>query len=156
MNNLFYIKNIQTALDTHHNREVLVTLNNGTEIHIGECYESWEQWGGTRSELATTVGIADAFNDWLHGDVEPDESEYHDEVVSVAKDWLKENLSEWCKDIDCFDARMEYALNVIDKDRTTLRHANDELYRDMQDALETWCADNGYDAEDFDIEYLVI
>lgn len=157
MSELFYIKNIQTTFDTHHNRGVLVTLNNGTEITIESCYESWQQYGGTTAELATTVDIADIFNDWLHGKGdEPDESDYHDVLVETAKGWLKENLSEWCKDIECFDARMEYALNVIDKDRTTLQHANYELYRDMQDALETWCADNDYDAEDFDVGYLIL
>lgn len=48
-------------------REAIVTLDNGTEIHICACYESWEQWGGTRDELGCTVSIADCINDWLHG-----------------------------------------------------------------------------------------
>lgn len=48
-------------------REVMCTLDNGTEIHIAECYESWEQWGGTTDELACTVDIADCINGWLHG-----------------------------------------------------------------------------------------
>lgn len=48
-------------------REVVCTLDNGTEIHITDCYESWEQWGGTRDELACTVDIADCINGWLHG-----------------------------------------------------------------------------------------
>lgn len=153
----YFITKIDTKDNTVEDRQVLVTLNNGTQITIESCYESWQQWGGTTDELATTVGIADIFNDWLHreGD-ELDEIDYHDELVSIAKDWLKENISEWCKDIECFDNRMEYALNVIDKDRTTLQHANYELYRDMQDALETWCAENDYDVEDFDVEDLVI
>jgi len=50
------------------NREVLVTLDNGTEIHICACYESWQQWGGTTDELGTSVWVADEANDWLHGD----------------------------------------------------------------------------------------
>ena len=48
-------------------REVVVTLENDTEIHIAACYESWEQWGGTKDELGCTVDIADCVNDWLHG-----------------------------------------------------------------------------------------
>lgn len=48
-------------------REVVVTLENDTEIHIAACYESWEQWGGTKDELCCTVDIADCVNDWLHG-----------------------------------------------------------------------------------------
>ena len=48
-------------------REVIVTLSNGTEIHITSCYESWEQWGGTTDELRTTVELAECVNDWLHG-----------------------------------------------------------------------------------------
>lgn len=48
-------------------REAVVTLDNGTEIHICACYESWEQYGGNKDELGATVDIADCINDWLHG-----------------------------------------------------------------------------------------
>ena len=48
-------------------REVVCTLDNGTEVHITHCYESWEQWGGNRDELSCTVDVADCINDWLHG-----------------------------------------------------------------------------------------
>ena len=48
-------------------REVVCTLDNGTEVHITDCYESWEQWGGNRDELACTVDVADCINEWLHG-----------------------------------------------------------------------------------------
>lgn len=48
-------------------REVVVTLDNDTEIHIASCYESWQQWGGTRDELCCTVDVAECANDWLHG-----------------------------------------------------------------------------------------
>lgn len=47
-------------------REVLVTLDNGTVVHIGSCYESWQQWGGTTDELYATVDVADIMNGWLH------------------------------------------------------------------------------------------
>ncbi len=53
------------------NREVAVTLDNGTEIHIGACHESWEQWNGTRDELYTTVDVAEHYNAWLHGGSDP-------------------------------------------------------------------------------------
>lgn len=56
--------------DNIENREVVVTLDNGTEVHIVRCYESWEQFGGTTDELSCTVDIADCVNDWLHGDDE--------------------------------------------------------------------------------------
>lgn len=57
--------------DDTEKREVVVTLDNGTEIHIESCYESWQQWGGTRDELSTTAVIAECVNDWLHGIGEP-------------------------------------------------------------------------------------
>ena len=47
-------------------REVLVTLDNGTVVRIGSCYESWEQWGGCTEELQETVEVADMVNEWLH------------------------------------------------------------------------------------------
>ena len=34
-------------VDKVEDREVRVTLSNGTEIHIVPCYESWQQYGGT-------------------------------------------------------------------------------------------------------------
>lgn len=64
------------CVEFHHNddpekREVVVTLDNETEIHIESCYESWQQWGGTDDELRTTVKVAERVNDWLHGIGEP-------------------------------------------------------------------------------------
>ena len=49
-------------------RKVKVTLTNGTKIYIIPCYESWEQYGGTESELWTTLPIAEKYNKWLHGE----------------------------------------------------------------------------------------
>ena len=49
------------------NRQVEVTLSNGTVIKIEKCYESWQQYGGTVEELGMTVGIAERYNNWLHG-----------------------------------------------------------------------------------------
>ena len=49
------------------NRQVEVTLSNGTVIKIEKCYESWQQQGGTIEELGMTVDIAERYNNWLHG-----------------------------------------------------------------------------------------
>lgn len=49
-------------------REITVKLNTGSKIHIQPCYESWQQYGGEEDELSYTMDIAEAFNDWLHGD----------------------------------------------------------------------------------------
>lgn len=48
-------------------RKIKVTLTNGTRIYIERCYESWQQYGGTREELWLTVPIAERNNGWLHG-----------------------------------------------------------------------------------------
>ena len=61
-------------------REVMCTLDNGTEIHIAACYESWEQWGGNRDELGCTVDIADCINDWLHGLEDEPPAEVYDYI----------------------------------------------------------------------------
>ena len=62
------IKKIEFLYEKQPNRrEVKVTLNNGTKIHIVKCYESWEQFGGTIDELRVTVPIAEKYNGWLHG-----------------------------------------------------------------------------------------
>ena len=73
-------------------REAVVTLNNGTEIHIAPLYESWHQWGGTTDELWTTVSIADCINDWLHGIEDDPPAEVYDYIeddcVVDFKDYL--------------------------------------------------------------------
>lgn len=76
MNDLQVIKVEFLNTDSIKDRECICTLNNGTEVHISSCYESWEQWGGTRNELYVTIPIAERINDWLHGvGDEPDEIE---------------------------------------------------------------------------------
>jgi len=52
-------------------REVKVTLENGSEITIVACEESFEQYGGTIDELYSTIDIAMEVVDWLHGGDEP-------------------------------------------------------------------------------------
>lgn len=61
-------------------REAIVTLDNGTEIHICACYESWEQYGGYKDELGATVDIADCINDWLHGIEDEPPAEVYDYI----------------------------------------------------------------------------
>lgn len=48
-------------------RKIKVTLNNKTRIYIESCYESWQQYGGTKDELYLTMPIAEKYNWWLHG-----------------------------------------------------------------------------------------
>ena len=61
-------------------REAIVTLDNGTEIHICACYESWEQYGGCKDELGATVDIADCINGWLHGLEDEPPAEVYDYI----------------------------------------------------------------------------
>lgn len=76
MDDLQVIKVEFVNTDSIKDRECNCTLNNGTKVHISSCYESWEQWGGTRNELYVTMPIAERINDWLHGvGDEPDEIE---------------------------------------------------------------------------------
>ena len=53
--------------DKVEDREVKVTLSNGTEVHIVACHEGWEQYGGCVEELKKTIDIAERYNAWLHG-----------------------------------------------------------------------------------------
>lgn len=55
-------------VDKVEDREVKVTLSNGTQIYIVACHESWEQYGGCVEELKKTVDIAEKYNAWLHGE----------------------------------------------------------------------------------------
>ena len=61
-------------------REAVVTLDNGTEIHIAACYESWQQYGGCRDELVATANIAECINEWLHGIEDEPPSEVYDYI----------------------------------------------------------------------------
>ena len=54
--------------DKVEDREVKVTLSNGTEVHIVACHESYEQYGGCVEELKKTIDIAERYNAWLHGE----------------------------------------------------------------------------------------
>lgn len=53
--------------DNVEEREILVTFDDGTEVHICACYESWQQYGAPADVLRRTVGIAERNNAWLHG-----------------------------------------------------------------------------------------
>lgn len=60
-------------------REVLVTFDDGTEVHICACCESWEQYGAPTEVLWKTVSIAERNNEWLHGigEFDPDTSQHN-------------------------------------------------------------------------------
>jgi hypothetical protein len=68
--------------DKVEDREAVVTLDNGTEIHISACYESWQQYGGCHDELVATVNIAECINDWLHGIEDEPPAEVYDYIES--------------------------------------------------------------------------
>jgi len=55
-NKLGYITQIQFTLDT------------GTNITAEPCYESWQQWGGTREELWETVPLLEKYNPQFYRD----------------------------------------------------------------------------------------
>ena len=62
------IKKIQHLwANTISRRQLKITLTNGTIIRADACYESWEQYGGTRDELGITLDIVERNNAWLHG-----------------------------------------------------------------------------------------
>lgn len=86
-------------------REVHVTLDNGTIVKICACYESWEQYNATTDELYTTVDVAEYYNDWLHGDEEPEPFEdKHPELLEGYEDddefdeITREDVVEFIKD----------------------------------------------------------
>lgn len=67
-----YIKSVSYLHENRKNgRELKIKLSNGTTIKACSCYESWEQWGGTRKELFITMPVVEAHNDWLHGGDRP-------------------------------------------------------------------------------------
>jgi hypothetical protein len=68
--------------DKVEDREAVVTLDNGTEIHISACYESWQQYGGCHDELVATVNIAECINDWLHVIEDEPPAEVYDYIES--------------------------------------------------------------------------
>ena len=72
MNKEPYIKSIYYMGENRPSRRKLrILLSNGSVIHAEACNESWEQWGGTESELFITMPIIEKHNDWLHGGDRP-------------------------------------------------------------------------------------
>jgi hypothetical protein len=61
-------------------REVIVTLDNDSQVHITACYESWEQWGATTDEKWCTVPLADRVNEWLHGETDEIPTDVYDYI----------------------------------------------------------------------------
>ena len=102
--------------DNIENREVVVTLDNDTEVHIVRCYESWEQFGGTTDELCCTVDVADCVNDWLHGD---------DELPTEVYDYIyKEEDEERDEDEDCEPTDVSILEKLIEKEYNTFKEKN--------------------------------
>ena len=57
--------------NTPSRRKLKIKLSNSTIIYAESCYESWQQWGGTETELYITTSIVEAHNNWLHGGKRP-------------------------------------------------------------------------------------
>jgi len=55
-------------VDNIEKREIVVTLSNGSIIHIIACHESWQQYGGTTDDLYVSMEVAEKYNGWLHGE----------------------------------------------------------------------------------------
>jgi len=53
--------------DAPDERCIKIYLSSGTVITAVPCYESWQQWGGTRDELYSSMPVVEQFNGWLHG-----------------------------------------------------------------------------------------
>ena len=54
-------------------RVINVHLSNGTDVHIGRCWESYEIYDCTYDEKQVCQPIAEEFNDWLHEGLSEDE-----------------------------------------------------------------------------------
>jgi hypothetical protein len=152
----YYIKSVKFTKDENGEREVHVQLNHDTLVKICECYESYQQYNACTPALWVSLPVAEACNDWLHGENKPDEEIIHDIIVSAAVSFIKENPYEVFDKIDNFSTRRDLALDMIDKYRCSFYHADSDLYDEMYDALEEWCNDEDeLDIEDFEIENLI-
>ena len=150
-----YIKKVTLQANSNGGREVVVSLSNGGCVKICACCESWEQYNATVDELQVTVGIAAVVNEWLHGsNIEP-WGEINAEMIAVNAKWIKDNAGEIFGSVADFEERRDIALSCIDSARCALRYADCELYDAMRDALCEWCADNGFNADDYDVEHLI-
>jgi hypothetical protein len=64
-----YIKCICFVGQTRKDRRMLkVNLSNGALVKIVPCYEGWQQYNATVDEKRVTIGLAESFNGWLHGE----------------------------------------------------------------------------------------
>ena len=119
------------------NREVHVTLDNGTTITIVACYESWQQYGGTKDELCATVDVANHYNDWLHGGEEPDEYDYsdteidEDDFVEITRNEVIDFITE--TGINLFGFRVEEVAEAIADE--VVEEYNEACDGDLQKAI---------------------
>lgn len=58
---------IHIGQNTPKNRRLKITLTNGARITAEQCYEAWQQWGGTPDELYVAMPTVERHNEWLHG-----------------------------------------------------------------------------------------
>ena len=69
---------------------------------------------------------------------------------------VKKELAQFCEwNITDYEDRAQLALRRIDRERAPLNMVDNHLYNEMVDAIEEWCEDNGYDAEDYDAEEIL-
>ena len=67
-----YIKSITYLGESRPSRrELRLQLSNGDTVHAVRCYEAWQQWGASESDLYITMPIVEQHNDWLHGGERP-------------------------------------------------------------------------------------
>lgn len=64
----------------------------------------------------------------------------------------KEMVQYVLDNVDDFEERYQHALDIVGRERSPLRRADLDLYIDIQTELDFWCADNGHNFDDYDIE----
>lgn len=71
-----------------------------------------------------------------------------EDILRVILDYCKENIHE-------YDVRADLAFDTMAKWRCPLSHADASLYSAMIDAIEEWADENGYNADDYDVEEVI-
>ena len=62
-------------------------------------------------------------------------------------------LAQYCEyNITDYEDRVQLALRRIDRERASLQMVDNHLHNEMRDAIEEWCEDNEFDADDIDVE----
>lgn len=119
-------------------REVHVTLDNGTIVKICACHESWEQYNATTDEDYATVDVAEYYNSWLHGDEEPEPFE--------------KKLKGYEDDDDFDEITREYVVDFIKYEGINLFG---DFVDDVAEALADEVLDEYNEAQDGDLQKAV-